>query len=77
MPDSWLFPFQAAGIQPKLRDPLAAEKARTVINALGGKPNIQRVEACAETRLRRLRRTSRRFYRPCSSIFGVFAVFFG
>jgi PTS system glucose-specific IIC component len=41
-----------AGIQPKLRDPLAAEKARALINALGGKANIQRVDACAETRLR-------------------------
>lgn len=36
-----------AGIQPKLRDPLAAEKARALINALGGKVNIQRVDACA------------------------------
>ena len=41
-----------AGIQPKLRDPLAAEKARALINALGGKANIKRVDACAETRLR-------------------------
>jgi PTS system glucose-specific IIC component len=41
-----------AGIQPKLRDPLAPEKARALINALGGKVNIQRVDACAETRLR-------------------------
>jgi phosphotransferase system IIB component len=41
-----------AGIQPKLRDPLAAEKARSLIKALGGKANIQRVDACAETRLR-------------------------
>jgi PTS system glucose-specific IIC component len=41
-----------AGIQPKLRDPLAAEKARALINALGGRANIQRVDACAETRLR-------------------------
>ena len=41
-----------AGIQPKLRDPLAPEKARAMINALGGKANIQRVDACAETRLR-------------------------
>ena len=40
------------GIQPKLRDPLAAEKARALIDALGGKANIQRVDACAETRLR-------------------------
>jgi PTS system glucose-specific IIC component len=41
-----------AGIQPKLRDPLAAEKARALITALGGKANIERVDACAETRLR-------------------------
>jgi PTS system glucose-specific IIC component len=43
---------EQAGIQPKLRDPLAAEKARALIDALGGKANIQRVDACAETRLR-------------------------
>ena len=41
-----------AGIQPKLRDPLAAEKARALIAGLGGKANVQRVDACAETRLR-------------------------
>jgi len=41
-----------AGIQPKLRDPLAAEKARALIAGLGGKANIERVDACAETRLR-------------------------
>ena len=41
-----------AGVQPKLRDPLAADKARSLISALGGKANIQRVDACAETRLR-------------------------
>lgn len=41
-----------AGIQPKLRDPLAAEKARALIAALGGKGNVERVDACAETRLR-------------------------
>ena len=41
-----------AGVQPKLRDPRAAEKARSLINALGRKANIQRVDACAETRLR-------------------------
>ncbi|HEY5707182.1 MAG TPA: PTS glucose transporter subunit IIBC [Terrimicrobiaceae bacterium] len=41
-----------AGIQPKLRDPMAAEKARALIAALGGKANVQRVDACAETRLR-------------------------
>ena len=41
-----------AGIQPKLRDPLTAEKAGALINTLSGKANIQRVDACAETRLR-------------------------
>ncbi len=41
-----------AGIVSKLRDPEAAVKARNVIAALGGAGNIQRVDACAETRLR-------------------------
>ncbi len=40
------------GIVSKLRDPAAADKARQVIAALGGAGNIQRVDACAETRLR-------------------------
>ena len=41
-----------AGISPPLRDPDAARKARAYIAALGGKANIVRVDACAETRLR-------------------------
>lgn len=41
-----------AGIVSKLRDPEAAGKARNLITALGGAGNIQRVDACAETRLR-------------------------
>lgn len=41
-----------AGLQPKLRDPDAARKASAYIAALGGKANIERVDACAETRLR-------------------------
>ncbi len=41
-----------AGMVTKLRDPLAAEKARSIIAALGGSRNITRVDACAETRLR-------------------------
>lgn len=41
-----------AGLQPKLRDPDAARKASSFIAALGGKDNIERVDACAETRLR-------------------------
>lgn len=40
------------GITPKLRDPDAANKAHDLIAALGGIDNIERVDACAETRLR-------------------------
>ena len=35
-----------------VRDPDAAQKAKIYIAALGGKANIVRVDACAETRLR-------------------------
>jgi PTS system glucose-specific IIC component len=41
-----------AGLKLPLRDPDAARKARAYIIALGGKANISRVDACAETRLR-------------------------
>jgi glucose PTS system EIICB or EIICBA component len=41
-----------AGIQPALRDPDAARKANAFLAALGGKANVVRVDACAETRLR-------------------------
>jgi len=41
-----------AGIQPPVRDPDAARKASAYIAALGGKANIIRVDACAETRVR-------------------------
>ncbi|HKF46640.1 MAG TPA: PTS glucose transporter subunit IIBC [Terracidiphilus sp.] len=41
-----------AGMQPPVRDPDAAQKAKIYIAALGGKANIVRVDACAETRLR-------------------------
>ena len=41
-----------AGLIPRLRDPDAARKASAYISALGGKANISRVDACAETRLR-------------------------
>jgi glucose PTS system EIICB or EIICBA component len=41
-----------AGIQPPLRDPDAARKANAFIAAVGGKANVVRVDACAETRLR-------------------------
>jgi PTS system glucose-specific IIC component len=48
-------PVKAAppsGIQPRLRDADAARKASAYIAALGGADNIDRVDACAETRLR-------------------------
>jgi PTS system glucose-specific IIC component len=41
-----------AGITAPLRDPDAARKANVFIAALGGRTNIVRVDACAETRLR-------------------------
>jgi len=41
-----------AGLKLPLRDPDAARKAHAYIAALGGKSNIVRVDACAETRLR-------------------------
>jgi PTS system glucose-specific IIC component len=42
-----------AGLKPPpLRDPDAARRANAYIAALGGKANIVRVDACAETRLR-------------------------
>jgi PTS system glucose-specific IIC component len=41
-----------AGTQSPLRDPDAARRANAYIVALGGKANIVRVDACAETRLR-------------------------
>jgi PTS system glucose-specific IIC component len=40
------------GLKPPLRDPDAARRADAYIAALGGKANIVRVDACAETRLR-------------------------
>jgi PTS system glucose-specific IIC component len=42
----------AAGVVSKLRDPDAARKVAAWIAALGGAANIQRVDGCAETRLR-------------------------
>ena len=42
----------AAGVVSKLRDPDAARKVAAWIAALGGVRNIERVDDCAETRLR-------------------------
>lgn len=44
--------YEPPGTEPKLRDPQAAEKAREFITGLGGRVNIVKVEAAAETRLR-------------------------
>jgi PTS system glucose-specific IIC component len=41
-----------AGLQPRLRDPDAARRASAYVAALGGRQNIVRVDACAQTRLR-------------------------
>ena len=43
---------QGDSLQPRLRDPNAPQNVRRIITALGGKDNIQKVEDCAETRLR-------------------------
>ena len=40
------------GATVRLRDPMAPEKARGIIDGLGGRDNIVKVEAAAETRLR-------------------------
>jgi glucose PTS system EIICB or EIICBA component len=48
------------GLESKLRDPDAARKVAACITALGGKENIVRVDACAETRLRLVLRDEER-----------------
>ena len=40
------------GATVRLRDPMAPEKARGMIDGLGGRDNIVKVDAVAETRLR-------------------------
>lgn len=42
----------AAGVVVRLRDPDAARKAAAWLAGLGGADNVERVDACAETRLR-------------------------
>ena len=42
----------AGGATVRLRDPMAPEKARGMIDGLGGRDNIVKVDAVAETRLR-------------------------
>jgi PTS system glucose-specific IIC component len=42
----------AGALQPRLRDADAPRRARAYVAALGGAANIERIDACAETRLR-------------------------
>jgi PTS system glucose-specific IIC component len=44
--------YETKGVEPRLRDPEAPQKARVYIDGLGGRDNILRVESAAETRLR-------------------------
>jgi PTS system glucose-specific IIC component len=54
----------ASGVVAKLRDPDAARKAAAWLAALGGAANVERVEACAETRLRVVVRDDSRVNEP-------------
>jgi glucose PTS system EIICB or EIICBA component len=44
--------YAPRGVEPRLRDPEAPDKARGFIEALGGRDNVVKVESCAQTRLR-------------------------
>ncbi len=52
LPESSPVTAPPAVIISRLRDPLAADKVRQIITALGGAQNIISIDACAETRLR-------------------------
>jgi PTS system glucose-specific IIC component len=63
-----------AGIQPALRDPDAARKANAFLAAVGGKENVVRVDACAETRLRLVVRDGNRIDETPLKAAGIVAV---
>jgi PTS system glucose-specific IIC component len=63
-----------AGLSPPLRDPDAARKASAYIAALGGKANVVRVDACAQTRLRLVVRDTARVREALLQSEGVAAV---
>ncbi len=44
--------YKADDLKPRARDPLAPEKARAILAALGGTDNVRLSESAAETRLR-------------------------
>jgi len=62
------------GLKPPLRDPDAARKAGAYIAALGGKANIVRVDACAQTRLRLVVRDRTQVREPALKAAGIAAV---
>src|SRR4051794_13332760 len=62
------------GLKPPLRDPDAARRASVYIAALGGKANIVRVDACAETRLRLVVRNAAQVREPDLKAEGIAAV---
>jgi glucose PTS system EIICB or EIICBA component len=63
-----------AGLHPALRDPDAARKASVYIAALGGKANIVRIDACAETRIRVLVREASKINEVALKAEGIAAV---
>jgi len=64
----------AAGVVVKLRDPDAARKAAAWLAALGGAENLERVDACAETRLRIVLRDETRANESALEAGGIDAV---
>ena len=67
-------PAPPLGLEPRLRDPDAARKAAAYVAALGGKGNIMRVDACAETRLRIVLRDEKKISDTALKTEGVAAV---
>jgi PTS system glucose-specific IIC component len=67
-------PPAPAGLAPPVRDPDAARKAGRYIAALGGKPNIVRVDACAQTRLRLVVRDRSQVRDPALKAEGIAAI---
>ena len=67
-------PAPPLGFEPRLRDPDAARKAAAYVAALGGKGNIVRVDACAETRLRIVLRDEKQISETALKTEGVAAV---
>ncbi len=67
-------PAPPLGFESRIRDPDAARKATAYVAALGGKGNIVRVDACAETRLRIVLRDEKQISETALKTEGVAAV---